>query len=128
MRAPRKKGVRRSLPTILSARLNGHVTIEARAAGDIVARFNGMALALGQFSPAAAERARELNKGLPLAALASPRRTVDKEVDLLVRRLAARCLLEFRLVRPGRGRGRSDQDLVIIEPRGGLLAAHCATA
>ena len=60
--------------------------------------------ALGQFSSAAAERARELNKGLPLAALASPRRTVDKEVDLLVRRLAARGLLEFRLVRPGRGR------------------------
>ena len=117
MRAPRKKGVRRAPPAILSARLNSHVTIEARAAGDIVARFNGMSLALGQFSSAAAERARELNKGLPLAALASPRRTVDKEVDLLVRRLAARGLLEFRLVRPGRGRGRSDQDLMIIEPQ-----------
>ena len=71
VRAPRKKGVRRAPPAILSARLNGHVTIEAHAAGDIVARFNGMSLALGQFSSAAAERARELNKGLPLAALAS---------------------------------------------------------
>ncbi len=117
MRAPRKKGLRRSPPAILSARLNGHVTIEPRAAGDIVARFNGMSLALGQFSSAAAERARELNKGLPLAELASPRKAVDKEVDLLVRRLAARGLLEFRLVRPGRGRERSDQDLVIIEPQ-----------
>src|SRR5690348_4573608 len=76
-----------------------------------------MSLALGQFSSAAAERARELNTGLPLAAFASPRKTIDKEVDLLVRRLAARGLLEFRLERPGRGRGRSDQDLVIIEPQ-----------
>ena len=75
---------------MLSARLNNHVTIEPRTAGDIVARFNGMSLALGQFSSAAAARARELNTGLPLASLASPRKTVDKEVDLLVRRLAAR--------------------------------------
>ena len=116
MRAPRKNSLRRSPPAILSARLNGHVTIEPRAAGDIVARFNGISLALGQFSSAAVERARELNTGLPLAALASPRKT-DKEVDLLVRRLAARGLLEFRLVRPALGRGRNDQDLVIIEPQ-----------
>jgi hypothetical protein len=57
-----------------------------------------MSLALGQFSSAAAARARELNTGLPLASLASPRKTVDKEVDVLVRRLAARGLLEFRLI------------------------------
>ena len=50
MRAPRKKGVRRAPPAILSARLNSHVTIEARAAGDIVARFNGMSLGFGQSS------------------------------------------------------------------------------
>jgi SagB-type dehydrogenase family enzyme len=117
VRAPRKKSLRQSPPAVLSARLNGHVTIEPRAGGNIVARFNGMSLALGQFSSAAAERAHELNTGLPLAAFASPRKTVDKEVDLLIRRLAARGLLEFRLVRPGRGRGRSDQDLVIIEPQ-----------
>ena len=116
VRAPRKNSLRRSPPAIVSAGLNGHVTIEPRAAGDIVARFNGISLALGQFSSAAVERARELNTGLPLAALASPRKT-DKEVDLLVRRLAARGLLEFRLVRPALGRGRNDQDLVIIEPQ-----------
>jgi SagB-type dehydrogenase family enzyme len=117
VRAPRKRSLRQPPPAILYARLNGHVTVEPRAGGDIVARFNGMSLALGQFSSAAAERARELNTGLPLAAFASPRKTIDKEVDLLVRRLAARGLLEFRLERPGRGRGRSDQDLVIIEPQ-----------
>jgi SagB-type dehydrogenase family enzyme len=115
--ASRKKSARRSPPAILSARLNGHVTIEPRAAGDIVARFNGMSLALGQFSSDAVARARELNTGLPLASLASPREAIDKEVDLLVRRLAARGLLEFRLVRTDRGRGRNNQDLVIIEPQ-----------
>jgi SagB-type dehydrogenase family enzyme len=109
--------LRQSPPAILSARLNGHVTIEPRAASDLVARFNGMSLALGQFSSAAAARARELNTGLPLASLASPRRAIDKEIDLLVRRLAARGLLEFRLVRADRRRGRNDQDLVIIEPQ-----------
>jgi SagB-type dehydrogenase family enzyme len=117
VRASRKKRLRQSPPVLLSARLNGHVTIEARAAGDIIARFNGMSLALGQFSSGAAARARELNTGLPLASLASPRKAVDKEVDLLVHRLAARGLLEFRLVRTDRGRGRNDQDLVIIEPQ-----------
>ena len=76
-----------------------------------------MSLALGQFSAAAAECARQLKAGLPLAALASPRKTIDKELALLVRRLAARGLVEFRLAQPGRGRGRSDHDLVIIEPQ-----------
>jgi SagB-type dehydrogenase family enzyme len=118
LRAPRKKRMRRPPPAILSARLNGHVTIQRRAAGDIVASFNGTALPLGQFSQAAAERARNLKTGLPLAALASPRKAIDKELALLTRRLAARGLLEFRLARPGRGgaRGRIDHDQVIIEP------------
>ena len=119
MRAPRKKRMRRPPPAILSARLNGHVTIQRRAAGDIVASFNGTALPLGQFSQAAAERARNLKTGLPLAALASPRKAIDKELAILTRRLAARGLLEFRLARPGRGgaRGRIDHDQVIIEPQ-----------
>lgn len=84
-----------------------------------------MSLALGQFSSAAAERARGLSTGLPLAALAAARKTVDKEVALLVRRLAARGLLEYRLVQTGvgsrlgsrLGRGRSNKDLVVIEPQ-----------
>jgi len=126
VRAPRKKSLRQSPPTMLSARLNGHVTIEPRTAGDIVARFDGMSLALGQFSSATAARARELNTGLPLASLASPRKTVDKEVDLLVRRLAARGLLEFRLVQPGLGRGRNERDLVIIEPQAADYWPHMA--
>jgi SagB-type dehydrogenase family enzyme len=125
LRTPRKKSMRRPPPAVLSARLNDHVTIEARAGGDIVARFNGISLALGKFGSTTAERARELSKGLPLAAFAARRKTADKEIDLLVRRLAARGLLEFRLTRPGvgpsleprRGGGRSALDLVIIEPQ-----------
>ena len=117
MRAPRKKSMRRAPPAILSARLNNHVAIEARATGDVVVRFNGISLALGKFSAVAAEHARTLRTGLALAAFASSRKAVDKEVDLLVRRLAARGLLEFRLARPGSGRKRNDNDLVVIEPQ-----------
>jgi len=117
LRAPGKKSMRRPPPAILSARLNSHVTIEARATGDVVAKFNGISLALGKFSSAAAERAHTLHTGLALAAFTSSRKAIDKEVDLLVRRLAARGLLEFRLARPGSGRRRSDQDLVVIEPQ-----------
>ena len=104
MRAPRKKSMRRAPPAILSARLNNHVAIEARATGDVALRFNGISLALGKFSAVAAEHARTLRTGLALAAFASSRKAVDKEVDLLVRRLAARGLLEFRLARPSSGR------------------------
>jgi SagB-type dehydrogenase family enzyme len=119
LRAPRKKSMRRPQPEVLSARLDRHVTIEARTAGDMVARFNGMSLALGKFSPAAAIRARELHTGLSLAGLAGSRKTVDKELDPLVRRLAARGLLEFHLARPGRERGQSGEDVVVIEPQAG---------
>jgi SagB-type dehydrogenase family enzyme len=115
LRTPRKKRLRRPSPAILAARLNSRVTIERRPGGDVVASFNGMSLPLGQFGAAAGERARELKAGLPLATLAASRKTIDKELALLVRRLAARGLVEFRLSQPGRG--RSDHDLVIIEPQ-----------
>ncbi len=49
--------------------------------------------------------------GLPLAAFASGR-TVDKEIALLVRRLATRGLLEYRL-----RRSRDGGDQVVIEPQ-----------
>jgi SagB-type dehydrogenase family enzyme len=53
-----------------------------------------------------------LRTGLPLHSFASGGRKIDKEVDLLVRRLARRGLLEFRL-----GRTREEKDLVVIEPQ-----------
>ncbi len=110
MRAPRKKSGRRAAAT-LSARLLSHITLQAQSGGDIVARFDDVSLGLGKFSAAAAERAKQLRVGLPLSAFASGSRETDKEVHVLVRRLAGRGLIEYRL-----GRGPSE-DLVVIEPQ-----------
>ena len=112
MRAPGKNQGRGVAPATLSARLGAHVTLEARSDGSIVARFAGHSVGLGKFSAGAAERAQDLRRGLPLAALASGRRKIDKEIDLLVRRLAGHGLLEY-----GLGRSRSGEDEVIIEPQ-----------
>jgi SagB-type dehydrogenase family enzyme len=110
VRAPRKKNGRRAAAT-LSARLLSHVTLHAQAGGDIVARFDDVALGLGKFSAEAAERAKRLHVGLPLNTFASGGRETDKEVLVLVRRLAGRGLIEYRL-----GRARNE-DLVVIEPQ-----------
>ncbi|HEY2530587.1 MAG TPA: dehydrogenase, partial [Xanthobacteraceae bacterium] len=95
----------------LSARLPGHVTLHAQAGGDIVARFDDVALGLGKFSAEAAEFAKRLHVGLPLSTFASDNRETAKEVLVLVRRLAARGLIEYRL-----GRAQNE-DLVVIEPQ-----------
>jgi hypothetical protein len=57
-------------------------------------------------------RAQDLRTGLPLASFASDGRTADKEIDLLVQRLARRGLLEYRLGPSGDGNA-----LVVIEPQ-----------
>jgi SagB-type dehydrogenase family enzyme len=110
VRAPRKKSGRRAAAT-LSARLLSHVTLHAQAGGDIVARFDDVSLGLGKFSAEAAQRAIELSAGLPLRAFTSGNRETDKEIHVLVRRLAGRGLIEYHL-----GRSRSE-DLVVIEPQ-----------
>ena len=107
---PRKKSGRRAAAT-LSSRLLSHVTLHAQAGGDIVARFDDVALGLGKFSAEAAERAKRLHVGLPLNTFASGSRETDKEILVLVRRLAGRGLIEYRL-----GRSQSE-DLVVIEPQ-----------
>ena len=99
-------------PATLSARLGGHVTLEAHANGKIVACFDGYSVGLGTFSAGAADRAQDLRTGLPLASFASDGRNIDKEIDLLVRRLARHGLLEYRL-----GRSRNGEDQVVIEPQ-----------
>ncbi|MET0537953.1 MAG: SagB family peptide dehydrogenase [Xanthobacteraceae bacterium] len=124
LRAPGIKRGRRALPATLSARLGGHVTLEARADGSIAARFDGHSVGLGRFSAAAADRAQHLRMGLPLGSFASGRlpRTgggkvgIDEEIHLLVRRLAGHGLLEYRL---GRFRNGHDTggDQVVIEPQ-----------
>ena len=112
MRAPGTKRGRRTAPATLSARLGAHVALEARADGNIVARFDGHSVGLGKFSAGAADRAQNLRTGLPLGSFASEGRSIDKEVQLLVRRLAGHGLLEYCL-----GRARDREDQVVIEPQ-----------
>jgi len=104
--------VRPAAPANVSARLRGHVRLDAHANGEIVAGFDGHSVALGTFSAGAADRARELRRGLPLAGLASDKRNVDREIGLLVQRLARGGFLEYPLGRP-----RDGDDRVVIEPQ-----------
>ena len=110
MRAPGPKRVRGAAPANVSARLRSNVTLETQAEGEIAVCFEGYSVGLGRFSAGAAHRAQNLRIGLPLAAFASNRRNIDKEIDLLVRRLARRGLLEYRL-----GGSRIGEDQVVIE-------------
>jgi SagB-type dehydrogenase family enzyme len=103
---------RRAAPPTISARLSGHVTLEARANGEIAAYFDGYSVGLGTFSAGAAERAQDLRVGLPLASFASGGGEIDKEIRLLVRRLARHGLLEYRVAR-----SRNDDDQIIIQPQ-----------
>jgi len=104
--------VRPAARATVSARLRGHVSLEAHANGEIVAGFDGYSVGLGTFSARAADRAQELRIGLPLSSFASDRRNIGKEIGLLVQQLARRGLLEYRL-----GRSRNGEDLVVIEPQ-----------
>jgi SagB-type dehydrogenase family enzyme len=104
--------VRPAAPAPVSARLRGHVRLEAQANGEIVAGFDGYSIGLGTFSAGAADRAQELRIGLPLSSFASDRRNIGKEIGLLAQRLARHGLLEYRL-----GRSRNGEDMVVIEPQ-----------
>ena len=112
MRAAGKKKGRRIVPPGISARLIAHITLETQTDGTIVAYFDGYAVGLGKFSPEAAGRAQGLSTGLPLGSFASDGDSVDKEINLLVRRLARRGLLEYRL-----GNAEDDRDRVVVEPQ-----------
>jgi SagB-type dehydrogenase family enzyme len=111
LRAPVKNKGRRTTAPSISARLNGHITLDAQADGSIAAHFNGFAVGLGKFSAGAMDRAQGLRTGLRLDSFMSDS-SVDREVDLLVRRLARRGLLEYRL-----GSLRDGKDQVVIEPQ-----------
>lgn len=112
MRAPEIRRRRRAALPAVSARLTGQVTLETDANGTITACFDGYSVALGTFSAEAADRARDLHIGLPLVSSSSTVRTIDKEIELLVRRLARHGLLEYRLQS-----SRNDQEEVVIEPQ-----------
>jgi SagB-type dehydrogenase family enzyme len=93
----------------VSARLGAHVTLDVHPSGNIRASFGGYSVGLGIFTAGAARAARELRTGLPLAAFAG-RRAVDRETDLLVRRLARHGLVEYCVELRG-------EDQVVIEPQ-----------
>ena len=99
-------------PTTVSARLRGHVRLDARANGEIIASFDGYSDGLGTFSAGVVKRAQELRVSVPLSSFASNRRSIDKEMSRLVQRLARRGLLEYPLAR-----SRDGEDLVVIEPQ-----------
>jgi len=109
---PGTKRARRAEPAILSARLASHVTLERHLSGEIFAGFYGHSVGLGKFSAEAAGRAQKLRTGLPLSSFAANDRSIDKELHLLVRRLARHGLLEYSL-----RHSRSGEDLVVIEPQ-----------
>jgi SagB-type dehydrogenase family enzyme len=103
---------RTAAPATLAARLGPHVRLETDADGTIRACFAGHSVGLGEFSAAAADRAQDLRTGLPLRSFASGRRSIDKDIHRLVRRLARHGLLEYRL-----GRSRNGKEQVVIEPQ-----------
>jgi SagB-type dehydrogenase family enzyme len=112
LRAPGIKTKRRAALPTLAARLCGHVALETQANGKIAACFGGYSVGLGTLSADAAHRAQDLRTGLPLASFASGRQSIDKELDLLVHRLARHGFLEYRLWRSQNGK-----DQVVIEPQ-----------
>jgi SagB-type dehydrogenase family enzyme len=112
LRASRTKKRRQAAPPSLAARLGGHVTLQIQSDGEILASFYGHSVALGTFGARAADCAAALRAGLPLGALGSGETNAEREIALLIRRLARLGLLEYRI-----GRSRSDSDAVVIEPQ-----------
>lgn len=106
------KARRKVVSPVLSARLNARFTLQAQADGRVAAVFEDYAVELGTFSASAVKHAQALRTGLPLASFSADGSPVDREIDLLVRRLARHGLLEYRLAR-----ARSDEDIVVIEPQ-----------
>jgi len=100
------------VPPTICARLSGHITLEARADGSIAACFDGHSVDLGKFSAGAVINAQHLRTGLPLASFAPNGRSIEREIDQVVRRLARHGLLEYCL-----RRSRGDENQVVIEPQ-----------
>ncbi|QIG91857.1 MULTISPECIES: SagB/ThcOx family dehydrogenase [unclassified Bradyrhizobium] len=115
MRASRKTNEKkkspRAAPPALFVRLNPAVALEAQPDGAIAAHVEGYAEPLGTFSTAAVQRARKLGAGLPLPS-SEGGDAVAQEVERLMRQLARRGLLEYRLARAA-----DASDLVVIEPQ-----------
>jgi SagB-type dehydrogenase family enzyme len=108
VQAPKTK--RRTPLTAVSVRLSGQVALEPQADGRIVACFGEHSVGLGTFSAGVAERARDLQRGLPLASFLSGRRAIDNELDLLIRRLARHGFVVYAVARAG-------EEQAVVEPQ-----------
>jgi SagB-type dehydrogenase family enzyme len=110
LRAPAKKRGRKTAAPAVSARLNARVHLQAQGDGNVTASFDDYSIALGKYSIDALKRAQGIGAGLPLPSFSPARKAVDKEIALLVQRLALMGLLEYRL-------GTATRDLAVIEPQ-----------
>jgi SagB-type dehydrogenase family enzyme len=112
LRAPERKTGRRAKPVTLSATLVDQAALEARAGGEFALCIDGHPIRLGKFEPETAKLVQSLRKGLPLASFVSGGKIIHENIHLLVRRLAARGLLEYRLAA-----SPDAVDQVVIEPQ-----------
>ena len=126
MPARGKKRGRRIAPPVISARLSGHIELESQADGSVAASFDGYSVGLGKFSSAVLSRLQELRTGLPLASFAGSR-LVDKEIDLLIRRLARSGLLEYRFAPPGGGQPAIPGGAGVVRGRRAWAHRPCRT-
>jgi SagB-type dehydrogenase family enzyme len=101
---------RKLAPAILSARLNSRIALETRADGRLAASFDGYIIPLGRLSASAAKRAQDLRTGLSLKSFSAGRSATEKEIHVLVTRLARQGLLEYPLTQDG-------AEIVVIEPQ-----------
>jgi SagB-type dehydrogenase family enzyme len=100
------------VPPTVSARLGSQVSLEMHPNGNIIASFEGYSVGLGTFGAGVGDLAKDLRTGLRLASFASRTRSIDREIDRLVRRLAGHGLLEYCVRHAG-----SSEELVVIEPQ-----------
>jgi len=84
-----------------------------QASGAVVAVFETDSVMLGRVGASAAACLQDLRKGVPLTSLTPGGQNGDKEIDLLLRRLAGHGLLEYGFGSPGNGA----EDLIVIEPQ-----------
>jgi SagB-type dehydrogenase family enzyme len=112
LRVPKKRRASTAAAPIIAARLNEKVTLDAQANGNVAACFEGYRVELGRFSAGAVKRALALRTGLPIPSFTPARSAIDREIALLVKRLAQSGLLEYRLAPL-----RSPKDLIVIEPQ-----------
>jgi SagB-type dehydrogenase family enzyme len=83
--------------------------LEGHANGEIITRLRSHSFSLGKFSDPTVDHAQRLRSGLPFSSSAASK---DKELHLLIRRLAGHGLIEFCLGCP-----RTGENLVVIEPQ-----------